>query len=619
MKAEDSRSLRLFPVLRWLAVLAPFLASFAAPGLDVFQPIDLRSIRVGGEIGRRLEVTVTNNLLVLDADHDFLDPFRNKTRSDGYIGLGKLLDATVRLAAYTGDPRVDALRRHLVKEVLALQEKDGYLGILAPGHRVKGLWDVHESGYVIWGLLTEARLFQDAEALAAARRAADYVMAHWKEIPPDWGTRSGIAPHVAVTGIERTLLGLYRETRQMPYLDFVINERALPAWDLPIVIGRRAGIEGHIYAYMTRCLAQLEMYRSQPESVLLKQTQRALEFLRHGEGMMITGGAGQCEIWTADQDGHGDLGETCATAYQLRVYDALLRLEGKSVYGDLIERTVYNTLFAAQSPDGRRLRYFSPTDGPRVYWQGDTYCCPCNYRRIVAELPTMVCYGSNRGVVINLFTPCEARLKVADNVPVVVQQQTDYPRTGEVKVRLGLAQPASFLMQFRIPAWARGATISVNGQRLKEAPETGAFHAVFREWKDRDEVTLSLPMEWRLVKGRQRQAGRVAVMRGPQVFCLDPSRQKGLTPADLANLDTITLDPASLGAPIDSDAVRPGGVGCKVKAWRAGFNLDAKPDFELTLTEFPDPAGQATYFRLRDPAAAVDDELLGPINGQSPR
>ena len=59
-----------------------------------------------------------------------------------------------------------------------------------------------------------------------------------------------------------------------------------------------------------------------------------------------------------------------------------------------------------------------------------------------------------------------------------------------------------------------------------------------------------------------------------------------------------------------SDAVRPGGIGCRVKAWKPGFGLSPKADHELTLTEFPDPEGRATYFRLRDFAVAVDDELL---------
>ena len=70
------------------------------------------------------------------------------------------------------------------------------------------------------------------------------------------------------------------------------------------------------------------------------------------------------------------------------------------------------------------------------------------------------------------------------------------------------------------------------------------------------------------------------------------------------------LDPTSLAEPIESNAVRPGGIGCRVHAWKAGFSLSRKCDYELTLTEFPDPDGKTTYFRLRDYAVAVDDELL---------
>ena len=184
-------------------------------------------------------------------------------------------------------------------------------------------------------------------------------------------------------------------------------------------MGRRQGIEGHIYAYMARCLAQLELHRTRPDGRLLAQTERALDFMQHHDGLHITGGTGQCEIWTDDQDGRGDLGETCATAYQLRVYDSLLRLEGDARLGDLIERTIFNALFAAQSPDGRRLRYFAPTEGPRAYWTTDTYCCPCNYRRIVAELPAMVFYRPSDGLAVNLYAPAQAKLSVGDDVPLV--------------------------------------------------------------------------------------------------------------------------------------------------------------------------------------------------------
>jgi len=588
-------------------------ACLCAPAVlasDVLVPLSLRDIQVGGEIGRRITVTVTNNLLVLDADRDFLPAFQKKTALGGYIGLGKLIDATVKFAAYTADPRVLALKQYLVEETLKAQEPDGYIGIIAPPQRVRGLWDIHEMGYVIWGLLTDYEYFGNERSLAAARKAADYLVRNWSALPKDWGQQTDVAQNVAVTGIERTMLALHRQTGAASYLDFVTKTRALPEWDLPIVIGRRSGIEGHIYAYMARSLAQLELYRTQSDRRLLNQTDQALDFMLHHDGLHITGGTGQCEIWTDDQDGRGDLGETCATAYQLRVYDNLLRLRGDARMGDLIERTIYNALFAAQSPDGRRLRYFAPTEGGRVYWPTDTYCCPCNFRRIVSELPAMVFYHAHDGVAVNLYTKATAKLSVGKNVPLTIRQETDYPNSGRIRLQLDPARPVKFPLQLRIPAWARGANVTVNGQPAKGAVKSGAFFEVTREWKSGDQVMLDLPMSWRLVKGRQRQAGRVAVMRGPQLYCLNPAQNAALAKLDGTELGYLALDPSSLTDPVRSDAVRPDGLGCRVQAWNPGFSLEKKSDLTLTLTEFPDPDGKATYFRLRDFSVAVDDELL---------
>lgn len=409
------------------------------------------------------------------------------------------------------------------------------------------------------------------------------------------------------------MLGVYRQTGVPEYLDFVVKTRGLRDWDLPIVIGRRRGIEGHVYAYMARCLAQLELYRLQPDRRLLSQTERALDFMLYHHGLHITGGTGQCEIWTGDQDGRGDVGETCATAYQLRVYEAELRRNGDARLGDLIERTIYNALFAAQSPDGRRLRYFAPTEGARVYWGTDTYCCPCNFRRIVAELPAMVFYQTSKGgVAVNLYTPSNARMSVDRNGVLTIRQETDYPNSGRVRLLLNPSKPVNFPLQLRIPAWARGATVSLNGARLRVDALPGTFLQMKRDWKAGDELILNLPMTWRLVKGGQRQAGRVALMRGPLLFCLNPSQNESLEKLDGTDLGYLAIDPASLGVPVNNTAVRPDGIECTVRAWKAGFGIGSKPDYALTFTEFPDPGGKATYFRLRDFAVAEDDELLTP-------
>ena len=579
---------------------------------DVLTPLDLREVKVGGEIGRRIDVTVRNNLLVLDAEKDFLAPFRVKTAGDGaYTGLGKLIDAAVKFAAYTQDDKVLALKKRLVAEAIHVQASDGYIGQLAAAHRMRALWDIHEMDYLVYALTSDYHYFGEKSSLDAARKAADYILVHWAQLPADWDRQTHVATHVSVTGLERAMLALYRETGDNRYLDFCVRQRGLPAWDLGIVIGRRDQIEGHVYAYVCRCVAQLELYRLQPEPRLLSPSRRAIRFLTAADGMAVTGAAGQWEIWSDDQDVRGALGETCATAYQVRLYDNLLRMQGSPLYGDLMERTIFNTLFAAQSPDGRQIRYFTPLEGNRAYHPGDTYCCPCNYRRIVAELPAMVYYRSNSGLAVNLYTPSEATMKLDGGVSLHIRQATDYPNSGRVMLHLNPSQPVKFPLQLRIPRWCANAAAAVNGEPLRQTIAPGTFLAIDRRWKAGDRLTLDMPMAWRLVLGRKRQSGRAAVMRGPLVFCLDPSQNGAIKGWDAADLTSIILDPASLKELRGDGAVRPGGMACQVRAGTAGFGMGCPGNLSLKLTEFPDPQGKSVYFRVPDLRVAVPDELAG--------
>jgi DUF1680 family protein len=585
---------------------------------DIFSPLDIRHVRVGGEIGRRVDMTVHNNLLALDVDKDFLASFKTKDTRN-YIGVGKLIDAAVRFAAYTKDDKVLALKKHLVDTVVGAQEADGYIGNMKPDARMWSLWDIHEMGYIIYGLTMDHRYFGEERSLDAACKAAGYIVSRWNTMPADWDKTTHVATHVSVIGLERTLLALHRETAvsrpsaSQQYLDFVVKQRALPEWNLGIVQERRDLIEGHAYAYLTRCLAQLELYREQPQASLLAPTQRAMHFLTAEDGMTITGATGQAEIWTDDQDGRCALGETCTTAYQLRVYDSLLRLQGNPWYGDLMERTIYNTLFAAQSPDGRHIRYFSPFEGNREYHPGDTYCCPNNYRRIVAELPGHVYYQSPQGLTVNLFTPSEATCQIADKISLKIRQETDYPAAGHITFRLDPSQPAAFALSLRIPRWCEKAAVAVNGQPVDRPAPPGKFFVIDRSWNAGDRVTLDLPMTWRLVAGRKQQAGRAAIMRGPLLFSFNPAQIPSLANRDAADLKFMMIDPDTLK---DVPGSRPGSVACEIRGSDVWGEVGCGGNLTLKLDEFPDPDGKCVYFRLPNPQLAKPDELLGDGGGQ---
>lgn len=571
-------------------------------------PLGLSDVTVGGEMGRRISITIQNNLLALDVDRDFLSHFQNKVARDGYVAMGKLIDASVKFAYYTKDERVISLKNHLVEGIIKTQGPDGYIGAMVPENRMWTVWDLHEMGYIIYSLTSDFQYFGNEQSLTAAKRAADYIVTNWSTMPLDWAQKQQIAVHVAATGMDRTMVNLYRVTGDRSYLDFELVQRDLTNWNPGIVIGRRPLVLGHTYAYMAASLAQLELYSMQPDPKLLQASTKAINFITTGNGMGVTGGVGQAEVWTSDQDGGRDLQETCSTCYQIRVYEHLLRLTGNPVFGDLMERTIYNTLFGAQSNDGSGLRYFTPFEGDRVV-VGEC-CCTGNFRRIISELPTMVYYRVDNGVAINLYTTSKANVAIHDKLSVVVRQETDYPTSGKVTIRVDPSHPEIFPLGLRIPSWCPNAKVSVNGRPVESTCTSGSFVKIVRRWQAGDVVSLDMPMDWRLVRGRQRQAGRVAVMRGPQVFTLNPEKNGSLVEENADKLGRIVIDRAAIEpTPVRSSDVRPDGIGCRVKAGTSVGALGDDETLTLTLTEFADQDGKCVYFKIPDISKAGEDEL----------
>jgi uncharacterized protein len=567
-----------------------------AQAVGEFVTIDPGRATVGGEIGRRIDVTIHKNLLAIDVENHFLKAFREKQNWPGcYVGIGKLIDATAEFARYCKDPNVLALKQRLVKELLATQLNDGYIGFMPPGERIFGGYDLHEMAYIIYALVDNYRWHHEQPSLDAARRLGDYILrgSAFAKLP-DSTTR---------VNIHRAMIALSEATQDPRYRDFVVNGMNLRNW--------RPGVGGHVYQYINLCLAQLDLYRETPEERLLGSSRDVIEHLGHG-GLTIMGTCGSTcgpsvvEHFGGDQETRRDVNENCATTYLIRLEHHLLQLEGKSLDGDLMERAIYNGLFAAQSPDGRRLRYFTCIDGPRVYFDKDSYCCPNNYRRIVAELPEMIYYRSkDGGVMVNLYTASSAEIGLAGDLTVRLRQETDYPNSGKVRIRVEPSRPARLPFMLRIPRWCESATVAINGVSANAAARPGTWCTINRRWNAGDVVTLDMPMKTRLVRGRKLQSGKVAVMRGPMVFCYNPSRQK--TPLPAANLK---LDLASLTGPVPDQAVRKDGIALQVRAWGPKSNRQSAADLTLLLTEFADPGGELTYWSVGNRKLGAEDELV---------
>ena len=570
------------------------------------------SVKVGGEMGRRIDVTVNNNLLALDAEKDFLQPLRDRKMADGYIGLGKLIDASVRFSIYTRDERLLDFKRHLVGEVLKTQEPDGYIGYLRPDKRIWTLWDISEIGYIVYGLSMDHRFYGETASLEAAKKLADCLIARWNENPQHAIGDDSISIQMPLVGLDNAMLALAQESKDKKYIAFVHAYRTIAGWDDHIVLGRWGKVQGHAYTYLAASTAMMRLDRLEPDPSLLQPTYNLLKFLLNHNGMVITGAVGDHECWHDTQEGTINLGETCASVYMLFWLDELMRREGKAVYGDMMERVIFNTLFGAQSSEGRHLRYYTAFDGPRHYFPDDTYCCPCNYRRGIATLPDLMYYRIQNGLAVNLYTESSANVTLGNGLTVRLEQETTYPASGEVGLRVEPSRAARFPLWLRIPAWCDKPHVTINGQASESPAVPGRFLVLSREWKPGDQVQLDLSMSARWIKGRQTQLGHVALMYGPQLFCLNRALHPELKDMDLR---LVVIDPATLEGPSPDDSVRPGGLAFRVKAWKPGswYPL-VDHELTLTLTEFPDPNGEATFFKAPNPGDSrfIADELLAP-------
>ena len=603
---------------------------------------DIEVLSLDGLLGVRLERLWDGNLRVLAWEDDFLAPFREEHPAGTYVGLGKTLSGLNGVARLRGGEAAE-LRTRLVQSLVEAQKPDGYLGLYRPEDRTYRVWDVHEQAYLIQALVEAGEWFADETAQQVALRLGDWLLprledGRWRSVGSD-GLRWIPLPTL---GIDRAMLHLHRATGDQRYLDFVREDMGIPDWFDPIVEGRQGAVEGHAYAYLARALAQLELLgEGEP---LPRATRAALGYLVAGGGLVITGTAGQEECWHSDQQLDGLLGETCTTAYLIRWAAHLLGRTGESFYADLMERAMYNALFAANDTDGRRIHYYTVAQGERTWFERDTYCCPGNYRRIMGELPFHVVRSLPEGLSIDLYeagtfrvartarrpslrrarlcpgrsaphsgaatgeaqdcshrvvrdaadcAPCNGAATGENGMQVQVQIGTGYPWSGNVTVTVEPETPATFDLQLRVPGWSAGVSLTVNGIPAPPDVHRGWLR-IERHWEHGDRVDLRLDMPWRLVRGFRRQRGRAALMHGPIVWGARPADN----PEAGEELAEAVLDPGRAGNTSDPRACTTTGA------------LPDGRDIALRLVPFLDPDVTVTYFRQDGTQADERDHLL---------
>ncbi len=229
--------------------------------------------------------------------------------------------------------------------------------------------------------------------------------------------------------------------------------------------------------------------------------------------------------------------ELCTVVEYMFSLEQSLAIAGEPALGDRLEKLAFNALPGTFTDDMWAHQYNQEpnqvecslhhkpwtTDGPESNLFGlepNFGCCTANFHqgwpKFTASLFMLSGaqdHAAQDGLVAAVYAPCAVNT-VLRGTPVEVIEETGYPFRGNLRFTVNPAAPLSFPIQFRIPAWAAGATIQVNGH-AEPAPVPGSFARVERTWRSGDRVEITFPMTPRISRWFN---DSVAVERGPLVF-----------------------------------------------------------------------------------------------------
>ncbi|MBJ9989811.1 glycoside hydrolase family 127 protein [Paenibacillus sp. S28] len=461
----------------------------------------------------------------------------------------KVLEGAAYLLMADRDPELEAEIDRIIGLIAAAQEPDGYLTtyytLEAPDQKWTDMekHEMYNGGHLIEAAVAYHAATGKRTLLDVACKLAD----HYDSLFGP-GKRHWVEGHEE---IELALIKLYHATGEERYWKlslWLLEERGHghghgaiwdreewgPAYcqdDVPVRDIEK--VTGHavraMYLYTAMADVVLASGDRTYEDALRKVWAHTVE-----RNMYITGGIGPSrhnEGFTHDYDLPNESAycETCASIAMVFWNHRMSLLFGEAKYADVVERAMYNGALAGISLSGDRFFYVNPLasqgDHHRTEWF-DTSCCPTN---LVRFLPSIGGYNyavNEEGPVMLQFVAGTADLELKDGSRVLMKTVTRYPWDGHVHVEVEPAREAEFAVRLRLPGWCRGAKLSINGENVAPADWTidRGFLVLSRRWKPGDTMDYVMEMPVQQVHARpevEADRGRVAVQRGPLVYCLE--------------------------------------------------------------------------------------------------
>lgn len=480
----------------------------------------------------------------------------------------KWIEAACYVLATETDPELRDTVESLIDVIEEAQDDSGYIHAyyqlerptaerwtnLATGHELFAV------GHLIEAALAHDRLDGRSRLLDLARRSADHVC--------DVFGRGGHTGYPGHPEIELALIRLYRATGTEAYLEtatFFIEERGRPdsrfEWELNHVeqvtggqtpalfrdeVGEYDGsysqdhapirehtrMRGHAVMATFLYTGVTELVRETADRELAAVLQRLWDDMTTAHAY-VTGGIGTVpESESFGEPRHlpneGGYAETCAAFGKIQWDAVMFLLTGEARFVDDLELTLFNAFLTGISLDGTKFSYDNPLSSEggerhRQQWF-ETSCCPPNVARLLASLEQFVYATKGDTLFVNLFVGSEVTVGL-ETGRMRIQQSVDYPWHGSVEVVVERAEPETSTLAIRIPSWAESVTAAYNGRPVDVPSELEqGFLRLERAWSPGDTVSLSFDMPAELLRGHpsvRHTAGRVALRRGPLVYCLE--------------------------------------------------------------------------------------------------
>jgi DUF1680 family protein len=295
---------------------------------------------------------------------------------------------------------------------------------------------------------------------------------------------------------------------------------------------------GHSVRAMYLYSAMTDLARETGDESLLHACERLWEHLTTRR-MYVTGGIGSAahnEGFTSDYD-LPDLtayAETCAAIGLVFWAHRMLNLTGESKYADVLERALYNGVASGVSLNGRGFFYENPLASLGNHHRRDFFdcaCCPPNVARLFASLGQYFYSTDGENIIVHLYGQGSASIG-----NVSLHQASEYPWDGRIALRVETIKPVSFELKLRLPDWCAEWSISLNGQLISPKNKKG-YLCLQREWHSGDKIILNLEMPLVYMRAHPSVAsavGRVALQRGPVVYCLESADHPGISVHHLA-------------------------------------------------------------------------------------